>query len=407
MNSKKITAALLVAAMSLPVGACSNNTEETFIAETTAATTTEAVETAAPEPVATEPVETEAPVPVLSEDSLYDPSNPLAVNPISGLQTMDPSNVGRRSVAVVVNNSHSAMPQRGISAADAIYEYQTEGGQTRLLCVFADVNTIPEIGSLRSARILSTDLAAGNNSVFIHFGRNARVPEHISSYGIDHIDGNSCSAGVYSSSNYADGYVDLPSGLFFWRDAVWKSQRAIEHTAVSDGRHILEAIEYNEINMTDNENNMLFNFVPGNSSDIATGDPCEQINVYFSGTNDDALFVYDPISGLYSKSQYGNPQIDETTGTQIAFTNVFVLYANIQPHGDTTIDAYLQDGGEGWYVSGGRIIPITWSKNSPVDPIVVFNEAGEELEVNRGRSYICIVDNDMQNLTTITSITNS
>ena len=59
----------------------------------------------------------------------------MAVNPITGLQTMDPNNVGMRSVAVVINNSHAAIPQRGISAADAIYEYQTEGGQTRLLAV--------------------------------------------------------------------------------------------------------------------------------------------------------------------------------------------------------------------------------------------------------------------------------
>lgn len=400
MNSKKITAAVLIAAMTVPFGACSKEAEETE--QTTAATTqTVVTETAAaPTEVETVPVATQP----AASDSLLDPSNPMALNPITGVQDMDPNNVGMRSVAVVINNSHAAMPQRGISAADAIYEYQTEGGQTRLLAVFADVNTIPEIGSLRSARILSTDLAAGNNSVFIHFGRNARVPDHISQYGIDHIDGNSCSAGVYSSSNYADGYVDLPEGLFFWRDAVWKSQRAIEHTAVTDGRHILEAIEYNEISMVDNENNMLFNFVPGNSADIATGDPCQSINVYFSGTNPDALFTYDPLTGLYSKSQYGgNPQIDETTGTQISFTNVFVLYANIQPHGDTTIDAYLEDGGEGWYVSGGRVIPITWSKNGPNDPIIVYNMNGEQLEVNRGRSYICIVDNDMENQTTITA----
>ena len=399
MNYKKITAAALIAAMTVPFGACSSDTVETIniapptetsaVAETTAATTV----------AETEPVVTTT----LSSTELFDPSNPMALNPITGVQDMDPSNVGRRSVAVVVNNCHAAMPQRGISQADAIYEYQTEGGQTRLLCVFADVNTIPEIGSLRSARILSTDLAAGNNSVFIHFGRNARVPDHISQFGIDHIDGNSCSAGVYSSSNYADGYVELPSGLFFWRDAVWKSQRAIEHTAVTDGRHIFEAIEYNEINMIDNENNMLFNFVPGSSADLDNGDPCNSINVYFSGTNDDALFVYDPLTGLYSKSEYGNPQIDETNGTQIAFTNVFVLYANIQPHGDTTIDAYLEDGGEGWYVSDGRIIPITWSKSGVNDPIIVYNENGQELEVNRGRSYICIVDNDNESLTTITS----
>ena len=406
MKIKKITALLLASAMAISLAACSGKSDETepSLVPVEQTVTESVAETAQEEELAPviETTQTEA-VPEIAGDSLYDPSNPLAVNPITGLQDMNPDNVGLRSVAVVINNSHAAQPQRGTSRADAIYEYQTEGGQTRLLALFADVNTIPEIGSLRSARILSTDLAAGNNSVFIHFGRNARVPDHIAANGIDHIDGNMCSAGVYSSSDYADGYVNLPSGLFFWRDAAWKSQRAIEHTAVSDGRHIAEAIEYNEISMTDTENNRLFNFVPGNSSDIQGGDPCEQINVYFSAVNDDALFTYDSSTGLYSKFQYGNPQMDETSGQQVAVTNVFVLYANIQPHGDTTIDAYLSDGGEGWYVSQGRIVPVTWTKNSTNDPIIVYNIDGDEVEVNRGRSYICIVDRDMQDQTSITA----
>jgi hypothetical protein len=191
MNYKKMTAALLIAAMAVPAGACSNKTEETEEQTSPeAVVTVENVETTA-ETTALSPETAETTAAPELSDLLYDPSSPYAVNPITGMQTKDPANEGQRSVAVVINNSHAAIPQRGISAADAIYEYQTEGGQTRLLAVFADVNTIPEIGSLRSARILSTDLAAGNNSVFIHFGRNARVPDHIASYGIDHIDGNS------------------------------------------------------------------------------------------------------------------------------------------------------------------------------------------------------------------------
>ena len=140
MNYKKITAALLVAAMALPAGACSKTAEETtqVTAETTQAPV--ASEESIPATEATAAETTMAPV--LSDDALFDPSNPMAVNPITGLQTMDPANVGLRSVAVVINNSHAAIPQRGISAADAIYEYQTEGGQTRLLAVFADVNII-------------------------------------------------------------------------------------------------------------------------------------------------------------------------------------------------------------------------------------------------------------------------
>ena len=387
MNKKKSTAIALSAAMLLNVTTACNKQQPETSATTPATTTT--VESSLEETTDT----TAAPIDV--EDRLYDPSNPMAVNPVTGVQDMDPENVGQRSVAVVVNNCHAAMPQRGISQADTIYEYETEGGQTRLLCLFADVNDIPEIGSLRSARIVATDLAAGTDSIFIHYGRNPRVPDHLAIYGIDHIDGNECSAGSNSIRNTSDGYVQLSNGLFFWRDSTWLSQRALEHTAVTDGVHIAEAIEHFGIDReADEDDGRLFNFVADDSADIADGEPCTEVNVYLSAMNDDALFTYDPETGLYSKEEYGAPQIDQTNDEQIAFTNVFILYARIEGHGDSTIDAYLEDGGTGWYFSDGMMVPITWEKASPNDPIIVYNLDGEELEVNRGRSYICMVDND-------------
>ncbi|MCQ2482393.1 MAG: DUF3048 domain-containing protein, partial [Clostridia bacterium] len=303
MKHKKILSIVSAMSFALCIPACNKAEETTVVTETTtvATTTTEATTTET-----TTEATTTTTMPL---DALYDPSNPLAVNPVSGIQNMDPENVGHRSVAIVVNNCYKAMSQRGISKADAIYEYETEGGQTRLLCVFADVNTVPEIGSLRSARIMSTDLAAGNNSIFIHYGRNARVPDHISSYDIDHIDGNNCSGGKKDSSA---GEVELPEGLFFWRDATWLSKRALEHTAVSDGKHISEGIDYFNIERT-GETPMLFNYVADDSEDIANSTlTCTNLNVYFSPTNDDALFEYDETLNGYFKSQYGEPQVDET-----------------------------------------------------------------------------------------------
>lgn len=387
MNRKKIISLILALSVPACMTACKKDTTEST-ATTTIAPTVESTSQTTTEATAPSAEETEAPI-----DSLYDPSIPYSVNPVTGVQDMDPANEGHRSVAIVINNCHAAMPQRGISQADAIYEYETEGGQTRLLAVFADVNTVPEIGSLRSARILSSDLAAGNNSIFIHYGRNARVPEHIQICGMDNIDGNNCSAGEYNSANAADGYVNLPDGLFFWRDSTWLSQRALEHTAVSDGAHIAEAIDYFGIE-AEGDTPLLFNFVPDTSDDLADADPCTEINVYFSAVNDDALFTYDPATGLYTKCQYGNPQIDQTTNEQIAVRNVMILFTRIEGHGDSTIDAYITEGGSGYYVSDGRIMPITWTKDTPLDLIRIYNSDGEEVEVNRGTSYICIVDDD-------------
>lgn len=272
--------------------------------------------------------------------------------------------------------------------ADVIYEYETESGQTRLLALFADITKVPEIGSIRSARILSTDLAAGTNSFFIHFGLNNRVPDEIAAYGIDSIDGNNY---CKSSGTSVNGEITLSGNLFFWRDDVWKSTRALEHTAVTNGEQLLRAIEYKKYSL-DGATPNLFDFVESDSESLVSGSSCTDLKIYFSATNDDANFVYDNELKMYGKSQYnGTPQIDETTGAQIFVKNVFVLYANIKSHGDVTIDAFLEDGGSGYYASEGKIIPITWTKDSPVSPIVIVDASGASVKVNAGNSYINIV----------------
>ncbi len=361
----------MVLAMLLGIGGCKKSskkeetTPETQITSETSETTTETSETTT-EPEETEPSET--------LDPLYDPNNPMAINPLTGVQDMDPDNVGIRGVSVVINNHRLAIPQRGFSEADMYYEYETEGGQTRMLISFADMNLIPEVGSIRSARIISTDLAAGMNTIFIHWGRNDRVPYHISYWGIDHFDINGT---IYS-----------------WRESDWSS-RPLEHTGVTDGEHIIKAIEDAGIN-TEAEIDLVFNFVADMSKNLINAESCSSINVYFSPNNPDAEFTYDPSTGLYSKTQYGGkPQIDETTGEQIAVTNVFVIFADICMNGDGyTIDAYFQYGGTGYYVSAGKICSFTWEKPTPNDKFVFYDENGDELEVNRGKSYICVVDQD-------------
>ncbi len=396
MKNTKILAAIMISALSLSVISCKKEEKATEItADTTVEVTTTTEQTSLSATVQTEPSETE---PI---DPLYDPNIDFAVNPLTGIQDMSNDNVGMRSVAIVVNNCYAAMPQRGISEADVIYEYETEGGQTRLLCLFANVNEVPVIGSLRSARIVASDLAAGTNSIFIHYGRNARVPDHMSEWDIDDVDGNFCSAGSCNTDNIHSLASSLPGGTYFWRDSVWLSQRALEHTAVSDGYHILDAINSYNLDL-EGETPMIFNYVPDNSVDIASGSSCSSLNVFFSQTNDDALFEYDSETGLYYKSQYnGMAQIDLNNGEQIAVTNVIVIYANICGHGDTTVDVYFEDAGNGYYTSQGKIIPITWTKDTPNDLITIYNENGEEVEVNRGVTYVCVVDDDYEENITI------
>ncbi len=377
----------IVAAMSASVvglSSCSKKAAAETAAATTAATSATAAATTAAETTAGITAET------------ADPSNPNAINPLTGIQDMDPANIGKRSVSVSINNHPEALPSRGIGSADVIYEFETEGGQTRMLALFADVAKMPEMGSLRSARIIACDLSGGTNSIFIHYGENGRVPEFLTSNHLDDIDGNIYSKGADQS---VDGVITLSKGIYFWRDSVWLKSRDLEHTAVTNGANVLRGITDLGITL-EGETPSLFAFTSKSSPSLAAGKSCTKLVVYFSTNNDDSTFTYDSATKMYLKSEYGDPQIDETTGQQIAVKNVFTLFANIQPHGDTTIDAYLTEGGIGYYCSEGKLIDIKWTKAGPNDPILVTDMSGKTIQVNAGKSYINVVRKTVTDKTT-------
>lgn len=58
----------------------------------------------------------------------------------------------QRPYAIMINNIKEGLPQSGVSQAEMIYEAQVEGGITRLMALFQDVDHVEKIGSIRSAR---------------------------------------------------------------------------------------------------------------------------------------------------------------------------------------------------------------------------------------------------------------
>ncbi|MBO4459984.1 MAG: DUF3048 domain-containing protein [Clostridiales bacterium] len=386
---KKMVSMLLVTASLATLAACNSKEPEGSSEIVVESTTTSATVSDEAVPASSESSDESSAPSTQPVDGLYDPSIDFAVNPLTGIQDMDKANEGKRSVGIVVSNVQAAIPQRGVSTPDVIYEYITEGGVTRLLCVYSDIKDMPEIGSLRSGRIVSADLANGNNSIYIHFGREPRAVKYFSQNKITHIDGNYLCTGKMSSSDY-DGYIKLPKGTYFWRDRTWASKRAIEHTAVTDGVHVKEAIEAKKIKFEGNAP-FLYKFVPDNSKDIAAGEECTYVKAVLSSYMTNCVFEYNPEDGLYYHSQYGKKQIDETNGKQVAVKNVFILFARTGPaNTDNRTNVYLSEGGEGYYLSNGKKIHVKWTKKASNEQIKIYNDAGEEVEVNRGKSYVAI-----------------
>ena len=84
--------------------------------------------------------------------------------------------------------------------------------------------------------------------------------------------------------------------------------------------------------------------------------------------------------------------MDGVSKEQLKFENVIVLETEIKPYpGDEVIKYVNWEGGEnakGYYISEGKMVPITWSKAGMYDPLKFFDVNGNELQLNRGKSYI-------------------
>ncbi|MEI3014027.1 MAG: DUF3048 domain-containing protein [Ruthenibacterium lactatiformans] len=111
------------------------------------------------------------------------------INLITGEALAEGLAAGDRPVAVMVNNAQAALPQRGIGSADAVFEMVTEGGITRLLALYADKDTVPQVGPVRSARNQHLQCAMPLNSVIVHIGTSIYAENLLNQYQYSTING--------------------------------------------------------------------------------------------------------------------------------------------------------------------------------------------------------------------------
>ena len=114
------------------------------------------------------------------------------------------------------------------------------------------------------------------------------------------------------------------------------------------------------------------------------------LTITFSADDSEQL-NYQPDTGLYVKTNAdGSPTLDADNGQQVAFTNVFVLYASSGIKDDGYTRDYALTGGTGIYLTGGAWEPIQWSKEDATGPLQLTTADGQTLIVSPGKSFIAI-----------------
>ena len=279
-------------------------------------------------------------------------------------------NTKSRPYAIMINNVAGARKlQSGLQDAYLIYEMMVEGGITRYLALFLDQNT-ERIGSIRSARHYYLDYALENDAIYVHHGYSPQAREDWKSLGVDRIEVN-----------------DIATG---WRDK--SASKTYEFTLFSSIKKLNKGLGSKR---TERNNDLLLNYSADevDLSQLEGAIPANKLNIKYSG-NTNNNYVYDKDNKFYLRSVNNKSQDDYVTGKQLTVKNIIVYsikYSGISgdDKGRQTIDNIGE--GNGYYISNGYAIPITWSKKSRKSQTIYRYNNGQEITVNDGNTFIQIV----------------
>ena len=101
-------------------------------------------------------------------------------------------------------------------------------------------------------------------------------------------------------------------------------------------------------------------------------------------------FVYSQEDGLYHRYQYG----DVHSGSEgpIAVKNIIIQYCSSGHYATTeylNIDVHTSQ--YGYYITNGRAIPLSWEKDGQFGVTHYYNVDKEEITLNQGKTWVCIV----------------
>lgn len=309
----------------------------------------------------------------------------VVINPFTGESGYNSELLTTRPVAVMVNNIEQAIPQRGISKADIIYEMPVEGAITRLMAVFSDYKNMPEIGSIRSARHDFIEMLMPLNALYLHFGRSEKAAEVLASEKINDIDGLA----------YSD--------LCFTFDKVRNKTKAREHCWFSSGEQFTKGVEKKGYNTSMEKLTNVFNFVDYDKEVTPSADAQQATNVTVKVSSlVTSTFDYDAATKKYKKGQYGNNHIDETTGKAVEVTNIFIMYTQIGLLDNQVNKEIKLESGKGYYISHGVAVPVTFEKKSASSKMTVYDKDGKEVSVNPGNSWFTVAYEENYNKITFT-----
>lgn len=317
---------------------------------------------------------------IKATSGVYTETNPLSI--YTNLPTTT-ALANQRPIAVMMPTDKAAQPSYGIGNADILYEVMEEGNISRQMAIINDWKGLSRIGNIRSCRLYYTYAAKEWDPILIHFGGVGYMKGTIDAPDINNLSG---------TYEYGTGGKAPGAGYFFRT-----TDRVAPHNAYISAAGIIKGCAqqgYQTSLRSNYYNKNHFTFAAGtNTLDAySTAKTANTIDLSKVFTYTKSKLVYHPETGTYYKFLHGKAQVDAATGKQLTFANVIVQNTNwrqLDKKGYLSFDM-LGVAQDGYYFTKGKCIHITWKKTTDYQVTKYYDDNGNEIQFNTGKTYIAV-----------------
>lgn len=297
--------------------------------------------------------------PTASPTSTVAKPTPEPVWPLTGLPASE-GTADRPVLVVKIDNTASARPQVGLSAADLVVEELVEGGLTRLAVMYH--STLPDaVAPVRSVRTSDIGIVLPTGGALVASGGAQRVLRAMDE------------AGVTVVTEGAAGFSRDP-------------ERRSLYSVTVDLEEVLT--EVGDLEPPD----VPYLTWAGPNDAAPTGEPATAVTARFSGGRST---VWDWTAAGWRRRDDLAAEGDEFVADTVLVLRVAIRDAGYtDPAGNFVPESVLEGSGEAILFTAGSAVQGTWSKASAAAPFTLAGAEGEPLAVPPGRTWIELVPQD-------------
>lgn len=297
---------------------------------------------------------------------------PITGTPSQNEETVSPvvgqfASTTRPYAVMIDNDDKNARPQAGVEDAYLVYEMMVEGGASRMMALFRDVNTA-KIGPVRSARHYFLDYVLEQDAIYVHFGWSPKAQSDLQTLGINKING-----------------VLGEDGGIFWRERKYAGDWHSAYTSIEKIKNLSDTRGYRAEGKA-TPLNMQSHFSQPQNGTAHSTITLTYSNAYRVG------YSYDSATHTYLRSINGEAHTMQS-GTQLAPTNIIAIEVSNFSLGDGSArqDLKTVGSGKGIFFSGGKAQEITWSKSARSSDTQYCLKDGTPVTLNPGQTFIQLV----------------